>query len=269
MALPEPSESATALVTGASAGIGEAIAHELASRGYGVTLVARREERLRALAGELSESHGVRAEAIAADLGDEAARERLAGQIEALGLEVEILVNNAGFGGAGTVADSDRERLLAMLRLNCEALLDLQARYLPAMVARGRGAVINIASTAAFQPIPGTATYAATKAFVLSLSEAVHEELKGTGVTLTAVCPGPVKTEFTRVAGIEQAEEQLPGVFWMAPEAVAKAAVDAAESGKRAIVPGLLNRAGALTGQHTPRMLALPIAKRLWRRQAL
>ena len=129
--------------------------------------------------------------------------------------------------------------------------------------------MINIASTAAFQPIPGTATYAATKAFVLSLSEAVHEELKGTGVTLTAVCPGPVKTEFMRVAGIEQAEEQLPGVFWMTSEAVANAAVDAAENGKRAIVPGLLNRAGALTGQHAPRMLALPLAKRLWRGQAL
>ena len=136
------------------------------------------------------------------------------------------------------------------------------------MVERGRGAVINIASTAAFQPIPGTATYAATKAFVLSLSEAVHEELKGTGVTLTAVCPGPVKTEFMQVAGIEQAEDQLPGVFWMSAEAVAKAAVEAAEKGKRAIVPGLLNRAGAITGQHTPRMLALPLAKRLWR-QAL
>ncbi len=269
MALPPPSESATALVTGASAGIGEAIARQLASRGHGVTLVARREERLRALAGELSEGHGVRAEAIAADLGDAAARDQLAAQIEDLGLEVEILVSNAGFGDPATVVDSDRERLLAMLRLNCEALLDLQARYLPAMVGRGRGAVINIASTAAFQPIPGTATYAATKAFVLSLSEAVHEELKGTGVTLTAVCPGPVKTEFMKAAGIEQAEEQLPGVFWMTSEAVANAAVDAAENGKRAVVPGLLNRAGALTGQHAPRMLVLPLAKRLWRGQAL
>ncbi len=181
MALPAPSESATALVTGASAGIGEAIARELASRGHGVTLVARREERLSALAGELSERHGIRAEVIAADLGDAAAREQLAAQIEGLGLEVEVLVNNAGFGTAETVVDRDRERLIAMLRVNCEALLDLQARYLPAMIARGRGTVINIASTAAFQPIPGTATYAATKAFVLSLSEAVHEELKGTG----------------------------------------------------------------------------------------
>jgi uncharacterized protein len=269
VALPPPSESATALVTGASAGIGEATARELATRGHGVTLVARREERLRALADELSRTHGVRAEAIAADLGDEAARERLASQIEGLGLQVEVLVNNAGFGTAETVRNVDRERLIAMLRLNCEALLDLQARYLPAMIARGRGAVINIASTAAFQPIPGTATYAATKAFVLSLSEAVHEELKGTGVSLTAVCPGPVRTEFTHVAGIEQAEDQLPGLFWMSSEAVAKAAVDAADQGKRAVVPGLINRATALTGQHTPRKLILPIAKRLWRRQAL
>jgi uncharacterized protein len=268
VALPEPSESATALVTGASAGIGEAIARELASRGYGVTLVARREERLRTLAGELSQRNGVRADAIAADLGDPAARERLADQIAELGLEVEILVNNAGFGGSAHLADAERERLVAMLRVNCEAVLDLQARYLPAMVERGRGAVINIASTAAFQPIPGTATYAATKAFVLSLSEAVHQELKGTGVTLTAVCPGPVKTEFTEAAGIQHTEEQLPDIFWMASDAIAKAAVDGAESGKRVVVPGLLNRAGALTGQHTPRMLVLPIAKRIWR-QAL
>jgi short-subunit dehydrogenase len=269
VALPDPSESATALVTGASAGIGEAISRELASRGHGVTLVARREERLRTLAAELSECHGIRAEAIGADLRDASAREQLAAQIESLGLEVEVLVNNAGFGDAGTAIDADREQLVGMVRLNCEALLDFQARYLPKMVARGRGAVINIASTAAFQPIPGTATYAATKAFVLSLSEAVHEELKGTGVTLTAVCPGPVRTEFTQVAGIEQAEEQLPGIFWMAADDVAKAAVDAAEKGKRAIVPGPFNRATALTGQHTPRTLVLPLAKRLWRRQAL
>jgi uncharacterized protein len=266
--LPEPSQSATALVTGASAGIGEAIARELASRGHGVALVARRGERLRALAGELSESHGVRAEAIEADLEDAAAREQLAARIEALGLEVEVLVNNAGFGDSSNFAATKRERLLAMLRVNCEALLDLQARYLPGMVERGRGAVINVASTAAFQPIPGTATYAATKAFVLSLSEAVHQELKGTGVSVTAVCPGPVKTEFTQVAGIAHAEDQLPGLFWTDSAAVAKAAVDAAVEGRRVVVPGLLNRAGAVTGQHTPRMLALPIIKRVWR-QAL
>ncbi len=268
MALPEPSESATALVTGASAGIGEAIARELASRGHGVTLVARRGERLRTLAGELSERHGIRAEVIEVDLCDASARDQLADRIAGLGLEVEVLVNNAGFGDSGNVADGERERLLDMVRVNCEALVDLQARYLPAMVERGRGAVINVASTAAFQPIPGTATYAATKAFVLSLSEAVHEELKGTGVTLTVLCPGPVRTEFAQVAGIAHTEEQLPSLFWMDSRAVAKAALDGAEHGKRVVVPGLLNRAGAVTGQHTPRLLALPIVKRIWR-QAL
>ncbi len=266
MALPEPADSSTALITGASAGIGEATARELAARGHGVTLVARREERLRSLAGELSDRFGIRAEVIGADLGTATARADLARRIDELGLEVEILVNNAGFGGGEDFVETDRKLLTSMVELNCVALLELQAAYLPRMVERGRGAVINIASTAAFQPLPGSATYAATKAFVLSLSEAVHEELKGTGVTLTAVCPGPVKTEFMDVAGLSAAEEQLPGVFWMSAESVAKAAVEAAEDGKRAVVPGLLNRAGAITGQHAPRMFALPLAKRVWRR---
>ena len=266
MALPEPSDSSTALITGASAGIGEAIARELAGRGHGVTLVARREDRLRSLADELSGRFDVRAEALGADLGDLRARADLVGRIEELGLEVEILVNNAGFGGGADFADTDRERLVSMVEVNCVALLDLQATYLPGMVERGRGAVINIASTAAFQPLPGSATYAATKAFVLSLSEAVHEELKGTGATVTAICPGPVKTEFTEAAGLEGAEEQVPGMLWTSAESVAKTAVEAARDGKRATIPGLLNRAGALTGQHAPRMLALPIAKAVWRR---
>jgi uncharacterized protein len=265
VALPPPSGSATALISGASAGIGEAIARELAGRGHGVTLVARREDRLRALADELSDRHDIRAEVIGADLGDAAARDAVAARLEELGLGVEVLVNNAGFGGAGQVARMDRGRLVAMVELNCVALLDLQARYLPAMVERGRGAVINLASTAAFQPIPGTAVYAATKAFVLSLSEAVHEELRGAGVTVTAVCPGPVHTEFTQVAGIDEAERRTPGFVWTNVESVARAAVEGAERGRRTVVPGLLNRAGALTGQHTPRALALPIVKRIWR----
>ena len=265
MALPEPSPSATALITGASAGIGEAIARELAARGHGVTLVARREDRLRTLATDLSDRYGVRTEALGADLGDSATRRDLSRRISELGLEVEILVNNAGFGGGADFAETEPDRLVSMVELNCVALLDLQAVYLPQMVERGRGAVINIASTAAFQPLPGAATYAATKAFVLSLSEAVHEELKGTGVTLTAICPGPVRTEFPQAAGLEGAD-QVPGMLWMSAESVAKQAVDAAADGKRAIIPGLLNRAGALTGQHAPRMFALPIAKRVWRR---
>lgn len=266
MALPEPAESSTALITGASSGIGEAIARQLAGRGHGVTLVARREDRLRSLADELTERFDVRAEAIAADLEDGAARDGLPRRIEELGLRVEVLVNNAGFGGGKDFARTERGRLVSMVEVNCVALLDLQAVYLPQMVERGRGAIINIASTSAFQPLPGAATYAATKAFVLSLSEAVHEELKGTGVTLTAICPGPVKTEFTEAAGLAGADEGVPGLLWMSAESVAKAAVEAVDDGKRAITPGLLNRAGALTGQHAPRMLALPIAKRVWRR---
>jgi short-subunit dehydrogenase len=147
-------------------------------------------------------------------------------------------------------------------------LLDLQARYLPAMVKRGRGAVINIASTAAFQPIPGTATYAATKAFVLSLSEAVHAEVAGTGVALTVVCPGPVRTEFMEAANLDAAADKVPDMLWLSAEEVAGQVVEGAAKGKRVVVPGLVNRAGALAGQHSPRMLVLPLARRIWR-QAL
>jgi short-subunit dehydrogenase len=266
VSLPAPSEFTTALVTGASSGIGEAIAREIASRGYGVILVARREERLRKIAAELSERHGIRAEVLAADLGDENARHGVVESIAGLGLEVGVLVNNAGFGDGKPFAEADRAKLIEIVRLNCEALVDLQRRYLPAMVERGTGAVLNVASTAAFQPLPSNATYAATKAFVLHLSEAVHAETKDRGVTVSALCPGPVRTEFTQAAEIESAEEQLPGVFWTSADAVAKDAVDGLEKGKRVIIPGLINRAGAITGQHAPRALLLPTAKRLWGR---
>ena len=266
MARPPPTDSSTTLVTGASSGIGEAIARELASRGHRTVLVARREERLSELAAELGEEHGLRAEAIAADLSDEAERDRVVGRIAELGLTVEVLVNNAGFGGSGSVHRFDRKRALGMVRVNCEAVTDLQARYSAEMVERGRGAIINIASTAAFQPLPGTATYGATKAFVLSLSEATHSELGRHGVTVTAVCPGPVKTEFGRAAGIPAAERTLPDVFWTPVETVARQAVEGAEKGRRVVVPGVINRAGAVAGQHAPRLLALPIVRDVWRR---
>jgi short-subunit dehydrogenase len=266
VALPEPASSSTALVTGASSGIGAAIARELASRGHGVTLVARRNERLRELASELSGEHGVRAETIGADLTEAAARDRLARDIEGLGLDVDVLVNNAGFGAYGEFARIERGPQIEMVRINVEAVVDLAARYLPGMVERGRGSVINIASTAAFQPMPGAASYAASKAFVLSHGEAIHEEVKGSGVTVTTVCPGPVRTEFTEVAGITDAEETTPGAIWMSAEEVAEHAVDGAERGRRVVVPGLMNQAGAFAGQHSPRMLALPLVKRIWGR---
>jgi uncharacterized protein len=265
MALPEPTETSTALVTGASSGIGEEIARQLAARGHGVTLVARREDRLKALADEIYETHGVRAEHIAADLGSDEGRDAMLAALEGLGLDVEILVNNAGFGGSGNVHRSDPARLAAMVALNCETLVYLQARLSPAMADRGRGAIINIASTASFQPIPGTATYAATKAFVRSLSEATHNELGAKGVSVTAVCPGPVKTEFAEQAGLGDANDKLPGFVWTDVEQVAREAVEGADKGSRVVVPGIFNRAGSLIAHYTPQSVVLPVAKRAWR----
>ncbi|HET8593365.1 MAG TPA: SDR family oxidoreductase [Solirubrobacterales bacterium] len=265
MGFPEPSVSGTALVTGASAGIGTAIARELASRGYAVALVARREERLRSLEAELSAEHGVVAETIACDLGEPDERDRLAGELRERGRSVEVLVNNAGFGHQADFATSPRERMVGMVRLNVEAVVDLTSRYVAGMVERGRGAVINIASTGAFQPLPGSAVYGASKAFVLSFSEALRTELRGSGVSVTAVCPGPVRTEFTAAAGLPGVEERTPGAFWMSADDVARHAVDGAARDRRVVVPGVLNQASAFAGQHSPRAVALPLIGRFWR----
>ena len=265
MGLPAPKAGSVALVTGASSGIGVDIARRLAAKGHGVVLVARREERLVELAKELHDAHGVGAEAMPADLGSLSGRDELAARIVAAGLDVEILVNNAGFGDSGDFHKTDRERNLRMIELNCGALTDLQGRYLPPMVERGSGCVINIASMAAFQPIPSNAVYAATKAFVLSLTEAVHAEVEHKGVTVTAVCPGPVRTEFVAEANMEGAEDRTPDFVWMTADEVAKAAVEGAEKGKRVVVPGMLQRATAVGGQHAPRAVLLPLARRVWR----
>jgi uncharacterized protein len=265
MALPDPGDGSTALITGASSGIGAAIADALAGRGHGVTLVARREDRLTELAAELHERHGVRAGTVACDLADESQRDLLTSRIGELGLDVEVLVNNAGFGYAGDFTESERERQVEMVRVNVETVVDLCGRYLPGMVDRGRGAVINIASTAAFQPMPKSATYSASKAFVLNFSEAIHQELRRTGVTVTAVCPGPVRTEFMDAAELKRTED-TPGFIWMSAEDLAEEAVKAADAGKRAVVPGRLNFAGSLLGRHTPRTISLPLTRRIWRR---
>jgi uncharacterized protein len=263
--LPEPSVSSTALVTGASSGIGAEVARQLAARGHSLILVARREERLRSLATELSSEHEVEAEVIAADLGEEVERDRLESELRGRGRTVEVLVNNAGFGHQADFARSPRERMVEMVRLNVEAVVDLTSRFLEPMVARGRGSVINIASLGAFQPLPGSAVYGASKAFVLSFSEAIRTELRGSGVTVTAVCPGPVRTEFMAVAEFPGVEDRTPGIVWTSAEEIAKQAVEGAHNDKRVVVPGLLNRAGALAGQHSPRAVALPLIGRFWR----
>jgi uncharacterized protein len=263
LALPPPASNSTCLVTGASSGIGADVARSLAHRGHGVTLVARRAERLEELAEELRTAHGVRVELLAADLGKARPRARMLGALEELGLEVEVLVNNAGFGTGGRFQDLDAEREVEMVRVNVEAVVDLCGHFVPGMVGRGRGAVLNVASTAAFQPLPRQATYGATKAFVLSFTDALHADLHGTGVSATSLCPGPVRTEFAGTAGIAAEAESLPEVFWTDAEFVAEEGVRGMEAGRRVVVPGKLNRAGAIGGQLAPRSLLLRFAGRL------
>jgi uncharacterized protein len=263
LGLPPPSESSTCLVTGASSGIGAEIARELARRGRGVTLTARRKDRLEDLAAELTEQHGVRAEIVACDLSSAAARKRMVRTIADRGLDVEVLVNNAGFGSAGRFQDLDPDAELRMVRTNVEAVVGLCSTYVPELVARGRGAILNVASTAAFQPIPRQSTYAATKAFVLSFTEGLHVDLKGTGATATALCPGPTKTEFGDAAGIKEELFEIPGLVYSA-EAMAVAGVEAMEKGRRSVIPGATNVVTAVGGRLMPRALVLPLIDRFY-----
>ena len=264
MALPPPDPGTTCLITGASSGIGAEVARELARRGLGVTLVARREERLEELAEEIRGAYGVEAEVVAGDVANERARSRLFNEVEQRGLTVEVLVNNAGFGSGGRFTTLDASKEAAMVRTNCEAVVALTGRYLPEMAERGRGAVLNVASLIAFQPVPFQATYGATKAFVLSLTDALHEEMRGTGVTVTAVCPGPVRTEFGEAGGFGGADDRIPDPLWLAADRVADDAVRAVERGDRVVVPGPHNQLAALWGQHLPRFVLLPLVRRIW-----
>jgi short-subunit dehydrogenase len=261
MALPAPKDGTTALVTGASSGIGAEIARELARRGHGVTLVARREDRLKALAEELSGSHGGRVEVLAADLNDPGSRAALPDKVGALGLVVDVLVNNAGFTTMGPVSKAVRDDELALVRTDVEAVVDLCTLFVPGMVTRHRGAVLNTASTAAFQPLPGQAAYGAAKAFVLSYGRALGAELRGTGVSVTTLCPGPVETGFAEVAGMTDAEasESLPKIMWLPAADVAKAAVDGLDAGRAVVIPGTANRLTAAVAQVTPKSLILPL----------
>jgi short-subunit dehydrogenase len=263
MALPPPSPSSTCLVTGASSGIGEEIARELARRGHGVTLVARREDRLDDLAGELDSDNNVRVETVASDVADESARSQMISEIERRGLTVEVLINNAGYGSAGLFHELEGEKEVGMVQVNVEAVVALCAEYAPKMVGRGRGAILNVASTAAFQPLPRQATYSASKAFVLTFTEALHTDLSGTGVVATALCPGPVETEFEEVAGMDMFDK-LPSFAMLSAEETAEAAVDALDKGKRAVIPKLTNQATAFSGRFVPRSLLLPLMRRAY-----
>lgn len=264
MALPPPSADRTCVVTGASSGIGAEIARRLAERGHGVTLVARRQDRLEALSVELADAFGVRTEVLPADLSDPSSRAGIARELDRLGLEVGVLVNNAGVGTTGPVHTGDREAEVRSIRVDVEAVVDLCSTFVPRMAARGSGAVLNVASTAAFQPLPGQASYAAAKAFVLSYSQAVAAELDGSGVTVTVLCPGPVDTEFATTAGLtdEEAGAALPRFMWLPAAKVAAAGVDGLAEGRPVVVPGWANKVTSVGGHFAPKRVLLPLLAR-------
>jgi uncharacterized protein len=253
--------STTALVTGASAGIGRELARLLAADGHDLVLVARRRDRLEELAADLSRASGVRANALSADLSDPAAPRRLVDELGARGLEIEVLVNNAGFGANGAFVELPAARQLEMVQVNVTALVELTRLLLPAMIARGRGRILNLGSTAGFQPGPFMAVYYASKAFVGSFSEALAEELRGTGVTVTLSCPGPTDTEFGAIAGNDKS--RLFGLGAMSAVEVARHAYQALRRGRTVAVPGLRNKAGVQAVRFGPRLAIRRIAAAL------
>ena len=257
MTLPAPSPTTTALVTGASSGIGAAMACELARRGHGVVLVARSVDKLQELADELSTT-GVRAEVLAADLTDRAVRAGLPARVADLGLAVSILVNNAGLSTTGPVLTADIDDELRMVEVDVAAVVDLTTRFLPGLVEQ-RGALLNVASSAAFQPLPGQAGYGASKAFVASYSQAIAEEVRSLGVSVTALCPGPVATEFFEAAGFSDDEKSgmMPGFMWEDVDDVATAAIRGLDHGRLLVIPGLGTRAAVQLGRFAPRRVLL------------
>jgi short-subunit dehydrogenase len=234
---------ATALVTGASAGIGTEFASQLASRGNGVVLVARDGARLEALAKELGARHRVPAEVLVADLTDPAQLAAVEDRLTDRERPIDVLVNNAGFGTNGRLHELDRDVETREVNLNVVALVRLTHAALGPMVERGSGGVLNVSSLAGGQPTPGNATYGATKAFVSSFTQSVHEELRGTGVNITVVCPGFTRTEFQLRAGIDSSK--VPGFLWQSAEEVAAGALAALEHNRAVYVPGTLNRVTA------------------------
>jgi short-subunit dehydrogenase len=263
MSLPDPSPGSVVVVTGASSGIGELLARQLAEIGHDVVLVARREDRLEALAAEVREAHDVSAQALAADLTEAAERRRVVETLREQGVFVAGLCNNAGFGSYGRVTELDAAREAEMVQLNVAAVHELTLAFLAPMVERGEGAILNVASLAAFQPVPNMATYAATKAFVQSFSEALHAELAGSGVSCTVLSPGPVPTEFGTVAGVDGGADKLMPPFVVGdPEEVATSGVRGMVRGRRSVVPGTTTKALATGGRMVPRSILLAAARR-------
>jgi len=255
--LPNPTPDARAVVTGASSGIGEALATELAARGHSLILVARRGEVMEELATTLRQKHGVTVEVRACDLSDRDARAELVEELA--DRHVSILCNNAGIATFGPVSGLDPAYERAQVELNAVAVHDLTLAVLPQMVERRAGAILNVGSAAGNMPIPNNATYAATKAFVNTFSESLRGELKGTGVNVTLLAPGPVRTETPDPADASIVDKLVPDFLWISSEHTAKVSLDALAENRMRIVPGLISKAMSVAGNYTPRAIVAPI----------
>jgi uncharacterized protein len=251
----------TVLITGASSGIGLELARLFAGGGSDLVLVARSETRLRELAGELEAGHGIRCHIHPADLASPGAPTGIQRALEQAGIAIDVLVNNAGFGAHGPFAELDLERQLAMLQVNVVALTHLTRLFLPAMIERGRGGVLNVGSLAGFQPGPLMSVYFATKAYVLHFSEGLAEELAGTGVTVTCLAPGPTRTGFADVAGA--GSTRLFAMGTMGAAEVARIGYRGFRRGRTIVLPGASNRLSALAAQLSPRSWVRKVVKGL------
>lgn len=260
-------QGGTVLVTGASSGIGEALARRFAGAGYDLVLVARNGARLEQLATRLAAECGVRVSVAPADLSLADAAKKLAARMRRARRPIDILVNNAGVLEYGPFADVAAVRHQQLIDLNVAGLTAMLAQFIPPMVARGRGRVLNVASVAAFQPVPSLATYAATKAYVLSLTESLSEELKGTGVSVTALCPGITATNMLDSARQSSTTlQKLPGFVVGSAEAVAGEGFEACMRGEVIRVPGAMNQAAILASRATPRWLLRQVSGAVARR---
>jgi short-subunit dehydrogenase len=257
----------TALITGASSGIGEAFAEAFAKQGLDLILVARSRDKLDATAAWLAKTYGgVRVEVIIADLSQSQPGAALAKKIAALGLSVDVLVNNAGFGLAANFHKNDPARQQQMIALNVSAVVDLAQTFLPAMLERGAGAIINIASLAGFQPTPYMTVYGATKAFVLSFSEGLWAEYRGKGIAVIAVCPGPVDTAFFEATGNSKLRQTVPPGTMLSAQQVVAHSLKALRQGKSFVVPGVVMKLTSLLPRFMPRALVANVAARTMKR---
>lgn len=249
----------TALITGASAGIGAELANVFASRGHDVVLVARSKDRLERIADELADRHGVAASAVVCDLSRAGAADDLHSEVRDRSVAVDCVVNNAGFGIYGPFAETDTDAEIEMMQLNMVTLTHVTKVFLPEMLQRNRGRILNVASTAAFLPGPLMAVYYATKAYVLSFSEALAEELRGTGVTVTVLCPGPTRSDFQETAGLKDSRLLRAGL--MDAPTVARAGYDGMMKGRAVVVPGVMNKLTAQAPRLSPRRATVRVVR--------